>query len=143
MNWGEFLKLFNDCELVNNKIVIKSRLHEVIEYIVQNYSYDMLQEIIGIDVGDNLTELIYHLYSTKDEENIFISITVGESVESVTDIFKSAIADENEIYDLFGVNFIGHENLKRLYMPEGWLGYPLRKDYVENDERLRWNHDNA
>ena len=143
MNWSEFLKLFRDCELVDNKIVIKSRLREVVEYIVQNYSYDILQEIIGVDVSNNLTELIYHLYSTRDEENLFISITVGECVESIVDIFKSAIADENEIYDLFGVNFIGHENLKRLYMPEGWLGYPLRKDYVENDERLRWNHDNT
>ena len=51
-------------------------------------------------------------------------------------------ADENEIYDLFGINFKGNENLKRLYMPEDWQGFPLRKDYVQDDTRLCWNDDN-
>ena len=45
----------------------------------------------------------------------------------------------NEIFDLFGINFTGHSNLKRLYMPEGWKGNPLKKEYSEDDERLRWN----
>ena len=62
------------------------------------------------------------------------------SVESVADIFPSAIADENEIYDLFGMKFLNHEGLKRLYMPESWQGHPLRKDY--KDMRLRENDDN-
>ena len=65
-----------------------------------------------------------------------------EEAESVIDIFKSAIADENEIYDMFGIKFSGNERLKRLYMPEGWEGHPLRKDYTEKDSRLAWNDDN-
>ena len=66
-------------------------------------------------------------------------MTVVEETESVSKIFDSAVADEKEIYDLFGVKFVGNEELKRLYMPESWEGHPLRKDYVENDERLIWN----
>ena len=73
---------------------------------------------------------------------MFLAIVVQNEIESVTDLFKSAIADENEIFDLFGVKFIGNPDLKRLYMPEDWKGFPLRKDYIQDDTRLAWNDDN-
>ena len=100
------------------------------------------KEIIANDAGEGKTELIYHLYSTDDEEDLFLAIVVQNEIESVTDLFKSAIADENEIFDLFGVKFIGNPDLKRLYMPEDWKGFPLRKDYIHDDTRLAWNDDN-
>ena len=43
---------------------------------------------------------------------------------------------------MFGIKFINHEDLKRLYMPENWEGFPLRKDYIESDTRLAWNEEN-
>ena len=136
MNWKEFMRVFEDCELDGNKIIIKSQLHDVIKFVVENYTYDILKEIIAVDVQEGNTELIYHMYSTVDEEDLFLSITVKDEAESIVDIFKSAQADENEIFDLFGVRFLGNENLKRLYMPEDWKGFPLRKDYVQDDTRL-------
>lgn len=139
MNYNEFMRVFQDCELDGNKIVIKSNLHELIKFVHENYTYDMLKEIIAVDAKDGKTELTYHLYSTGDEEDLFISISVKDEAESVVDIFKSAQADENEIFDLFGVKFLGNEDLKRLYMPEDWKGFPLRKDYVQDDTRLAWN----
>ena len=139
MNWNEFEKIFDDCELVGSKIVIKSNLSGVIDFVLKEYPYDMLKEIIASDKGDEGVELTYHLYSVDDEEDLFISITVKDEIESVTNFFKSAEADECEIYDLFGIKFIGNENLKRLYMPEGWKGHPLKKDYKETDQRLEWN----
>ena len=142
MNWQEFQRIFKDCKLDGNKIIIKSKLHEVISFVAANYTYNILKEIIANDKGDGKTELIYHLFSVDDDEDLFISITIKGETESVTDIFKSAIADENEIYDLFGVKFTGNENLKRLYMPQDWKGFPLRKDYVQDDTRLAWNDDN-
>ena len=141
MNWKEFMRVFEDCELDGNKIIIKSQLHDVIKFIVENYTYDILKEIIAVDVQEDNTELIYHMYSTVDEEDLFLSITVKDEAESIVDIFKSAQADENEIFDLFGVKFLGNENLKRLYMPEDWKGFPLRKDYMQDDTRLAWNDD--
>mgnify|MGYP000020194369 CR=1 FL=1 len=141
MNWKEFMRVFEDCELDGNKIIIKSQLHDVIKFVVENYTYDILKEIIAVDVQEGNTELIYHMYSTADEEDLFLSITVKDEAESIVDIFKSAQADENEIFDLFGVKFLGNENLKRLYMPEDWKGFPLRKDYVQDDTRLAWNDD--
>lgn len=139
MNWKEFLRVFDNCELEGNKIVIKSKLHEALEFVVKNYTYDMLKEIIAFDKKNGLTELIYHLYSVEDEEDLFISIIVNGEAETTTDLFESAKADENEIFDMFGVKFIGNEDLKRLYMPEDWQGFPLRKDYVQDDTRLAWN----
>ncbi len=141
MNWNEFVRVFSDCELVGDKIVIKSKLLEVISFISKEYPYNLLKEIIAVDNGESGIELIYHLYSVDDEEDLFISITVIDEAPSITSIFKSAQADENEIYDLFGVKFTGNENLKRLYMPESWEGHPLRKDYVQNDERVKWNDE--
>ena len=141
MNWNEFERIFNDCELVGNKILIKSNLLEVIKFVTTEYPYNMLKQIIATDTGDGV-ELIYHLYSIDDEEDLFISIVVNDEVDSVTEIFDSAIADENEIYDLFGIKFINNKYLKRLYMPEDWEGFPLRKDYIESDTRLVWNDEN-
>ena len=140
MNWNDFERIFNDCELVGNKILIKSNLLEVIKFVTAEYPYNMLKQIIATDTGDGV-ELIYHLYSIDDEEDLFISIVVNDEVDSVTEIFDSAIADENEIYDLFGIKFINNKYLKRLYMPEDWEGFPLRKDYIESDTRLAWNDD--
>lgn len=140
MNWDKFLEIFADCELLSDKILIKSRLSEAIKFVKENYHYDILKEIIAIHNPDNMIELNYHLYSTVDEENLYLTFLTQNSVESVADIFPSAIADENEIYDLFGMKFLNHEGLKRLYMPESWYGHPLRKDY--KDMRLRENDDN-
>lgn len=135
----EFQKLFTDCELVGNKIVIKSNVAETLDFIRKNYKFDMLKEIIASDNQDGSFELIYHLYSTQDDEDMLISVRVGNETESVSKVFDSAIADEKEIYDLFGIKFFGNDELKRLYMPESWDGHPLRKDYTEADERLNWN----
>ena len=88
MNYKEFMKIFEDCELEGNKIIIKSNLHEVIKFVVENYTYNILKEIIANDAGEGKTELIYHLYSTDDEEDLFIAIVVKDEVETVTDIFK-------------------------------------------------------
>ena len=138
MNWDEFENIFKDCELKGNKIVIKSKLFDVIEFIVNNYPYNVLKQIVAVDNKDGI-ELIYNLFSIDDGEDLFISIIVDNEVESIISLFDSAIADENEIYDMFGIKFINNDNLKRIYMPEDWEGFPLRKDYVETDMRLAWN----
>lgn len=139
MNIAEFQNIFNNSRIVGEKIFMDSNVAKAISYIKENYNFDVLKEIIAIDNKENGIELVYKLYSTENEEDVLISTIATENTESVSKIFDSAVADEKEIYDLFGVNFIGNEELKRLYMPESWVGHPLKKDYVENDERLSWN----
>ena len=139
MNWTEFNNIFNDTSIVGEKLVIKADLIKTLDFIKNNYNFAILKNITAVDLKENCIELIYHLFNTEDEENLLVSIIVNNEAESVSKLFDSAIADEKEIYDLFGVKFQGNEELKRLYMPETWEGHPLKKDYVENDERLNWN----
>lgn len=142
MDINRFRDIFSEVELSGEKIVLKNNLREAIIYIVENYSYQILKDITAVEKRDGNVELTYHLYSVEDEEDLLISIVVKDEAESIIDLFKSAIADENEIYDMFGIKFMGNNSLKRLYMPQSWEGFPLRKDYVESDERLAWNDYN-
>lgn len=139
MNFDDFKNIFKDTEIINEKLVIKTDLIKTLSFIKENYGFVILKQIIAIDNQENEIELIYQLFNIEDQENLKISINVTNEIESVSSIFDSAIADEKEIYDLFGIKFIGNKELKRLYMPESWKGHPLKKDYQENDMRLNWN----
>ena len=132
--------IFNDCKIIGEKIVVKSNLVNILDLVKNTYGFNILKDITAVDNRANGIELIYRLYSPEDNEDVVLSISItGKQAESVSKIFDSATADEKEIYDLFGINFTGNDELERLYMPESWQGHPLRKDYQENDERLSWN----
>ena len=139
MNINELKNILGECELNGEKIVVKSDLLKTLEFIKNNYGFNVLKEIVATDNKEKGIELIYRLFSVENEEEVLVSISVKDEAESVTSIFDSATADEKEIYDLFGVKFIGNKELKRLYMPESWEGHPLKKDYEQKDERLSWN----
>ena len=139
MNIEALKNIAQDCELIGEKIFVKDNIFNVVDFVKNTYNFDFLKSITAVDNGDSGIELIYRLFNSVDEEEVVISTFVKEEAESVSSIFDSAVADEKEIFDLFGVKFVGNKELKRLYMPESWNGHPLRKDYVNNDERLSWN----
>lgn len=84
-------------------------------------------------------DVIYNLYSIRANERVRLKVAVGsdEGVESVTGVWPAANWMEREVYDLFGVKFLNHPDLRRLLLPPDWQGHPLRKDYalefVENE----------
>lgn len=133
---------FSNVDLINeSKVVVNSELVQVFDYLknTPEFDFDILTSIIAIDFTDKI-ELIYQLMSSETSETLSVSYyTDNYTAPTVTDIYKSANFDECEIFDLFGVEFIGNKNLKRLLMPENWVGHPLLKSYVQNDERLVWN----
>ena len=139
MNINELKNILGECELNGEKIVINFHLAKTLEFIKNNYNFNVLKEIIAVDNKELGIELTYRLFSVENEEEFLISTIVKDEAESVSSIFDSAVADEKEIYDLFGIKFNGNKELKRLYMPESWDGHPLKKDYEQNDERLNWN----
>ena len=141
MNWEEFKNIFNEAEIIGDKLVIKKEIYKTLSYIKENYHFEILKSITAVDLNDMGVELIYHLYNLEDEENLQVSVIVNNEAESISSIFDSAVADEKEIYDLFGIKFINHPNLKRILLPDSFIGYPLRKDYKMQDERLMWNYD--
>ena len=85
----------------------------------------------------NIIEVVYVMYSHVHRHQFMIKVRVSRDeakVPSVTTLFRVANFQEREIYDLHGVNFVGHPNLKRILLPDDWVGYPLRKDYVYPEE---------
>ena len=83
-------------------------------------------------------EVVYNLYSPVHFQRIFLKVRVdeGERVPSVTPIWEGANYPEREVYDMFGIPFEGHPNLKRILMPDDWVGHPLRKDYPLGGEEI-------
>ncbi len=108
-----------------------------LNYLKYNASvrFEMLFDLSAIDESKrrkNGYTVFYHLTSVVSNQDIRIETTVADDtvkVPSITDIWPSANWYEREVYDMFGLHFEGHPNLKRLLMPEYWEGYPLRKDY--------------
>lgn len=88
-------------------------------------------------------EVVYNLYSPVTFQRIFLKVRVdeGESVPSVTSIWEGANYPEREVYDMFGIPFEGHPNLKRILMPDDWVGHPLRKDFPLGGEEIPFAQD--
>jgi NADH-quinone oxidoreductase subunit C len=76
-------------------------------------------------------DVIYCLYSMRYRHRVRVKVIIAEHqpIPSVTDLWPAANWFEREVYDMFGVNFTGHPDRRRLLMPEDWQGYPERKDY--------------
>jgi NADH-quinone oxidoreductase subunit C len=94
---------------------------------------DCLSNESGVDYKDHI-EVVYHFYSYQHRHGAVLKVKLprdNPSVPTLENIWKSANWMEREIFDLLGVNFEAHSDLRRLLMPEDWVGYPLRKDFVE------------
>lgn len=96
--------------------------------------YDFLSSVTGVDLGveaDPRFEVVYHLYSLSHHHRLRLKVRVNEdeSVPTVTGVWKAADWYERETYDLFGVEFEGHPDLRRILMPDDYEGHPLRKDF--------------
>lgn len=99
----------------------------------QDFQFNFLSDLIGTDCRplNSYFEVVYQLYSIPYRHRIRLKVRVkeGESVPSVTSVWRSANFAEREAYDMVGVVFEGHPDLRRIYMSPDWEGYPLRKDY--------------
>ncbi len=104
------------------------------------FQFDMLADLFAVDYlfweeKENRFEIIYNLYSTIKNHRIFVKVQVPEKdarVETVTSVWPAANWFEREVWDMFGVKFEGHPNLKRILMYEEFQGHALRKDYPYN-----------
>jgi NADH-quinone oxidoreductase subunit C len=102
-------------------------------YSDPDLQYHFLTDLCGVDFfPQNLRfEVVYLLYSMKNNQRVRLKIKVreGESVSSVESIWKAANWLEREVFDLFGITFENHPDLRRILLWDGYEGYPLRKDY--------------
>src|SRR5271166_1247764 len=97
---------------------------------------DCLSNESGVDYKDRI-EVVYHLFSYPHRHGAVLKVKLpreNPAVETLEGVWKSANWMEREIFDLLGVNFEGHSDMRRILMPEDWIGHPLRKDFVEPAE---------
>ncbi|MDZ7638744.1 MAG: NADH-quinone oxidoreductase subunit C [Bryobacterales bacterium] len=110
------------------------------------FDYDYLVEETAVDYpkDEKRFEIVYVLYSFSRNHRIRIKTRVAENEEMPTavPVYTTANWLEREIYDMFGVRFSGHPDLRRILMPDEWQGYPLRKDYGIIQQDQRWVQEN-
>ncbi|MEI9920996.1 MAG: NADH-quinone oxidoreductase subunit C [Bacteroidota bacterium] len=98
--------------------------------------FDQLSCVTGLDTGTNM-EVIYHLYSIPFNLSLALKVILPRDnprVPSLSSVWKSANWLERETFDMYGIIFEQHPDLRRILMPADWEGYPLRKDYKEQDK---------
>ncbi len=101
--------------------------------------FDYLFSLTGMDFGKELG-VTYHVESTASRQMVQFTVKTADrekpELDSVRDIWPAAHYHEMEAFDFFGIVFRGHPDMRRLFMPEGWKGFPLRKDYVDEVNML-------
>ncbi|MEN2994912.1 MAG: NADH-quinone oxidoreductase subunit C [Thermodesulfovibrio sp.] len=122
-------------------ITKKERIKEILKYLKEQEGFNHLQDLCGVDYYPEKPrfEVVYNLYSIWRRLSIRVRAKVFEEepqIDSITDLWQGADWHERECFDMFGIRFTGHPDLRRILMPEDWNGYPLRKDYPLQGKEL-------
>lgn len=120
-------------------LVERERLLDLVQVLKHDacYQFNMLRNLTAVDYPDYL-EIVYHLYSLPLRQVVLLKtrcLAENPEVPSVTAIWPSANFQEREIYDLLGVVFTGHPDLRRILLPDDFAGHPLRKSYITGGRR--------
>ena len=125
-----------DAKFDRNELTLTIEASEIRSAViaVQAAGYNFFEDMTAVDwfPSSPRFQLSYHILSFTNKERIRLRVLLeGDSptVESVTPVWPSANFYEREVFDLFGITFDGHPNLRRILMPDDWQGHPLRKDY--------------
>lgn len=132
----EFSQALLKSEIVDNEIVVELKPEYILDFARllkenENFYFDFLRCLCGVDYPDKLM-VVYHLYSTTFLYRMVIKVPLPKenpSLSSVTSVWKTANWHERETYEMFGINFEGHPDLRIILLPEDFEGYPLRKDF--------------
>jgi NADH-quinone oxidoreductase subunit C len=131
--FGEVIEAFGEVTV----IVPRARIVEICKFLktAPGLEFNLLADICGVDRGpeeEPRFEVNYHLSSTKTHLRLRLKVLLNDEdphVETVTQVWQTANWHEREVYDLMGVIFDGHPDLRRILMPDDTVGHPLRKDY--------------
>jgi NADH-quinone oxidoreductase subunit C len=118
-------------------VVKGERLVEICRWLRETpgIELDFCEDLTAVDWPKrNAIDVVYHLFSYKYRHGMVLKVAADRAspvVPSVESVWKAANWMEREVYDLFGVQFTGHPDLRRVLLPDDWVGHPLRKDYQE------------
>lgn len=122
-------------------LVVKADNWGALASLLKNHAelqLEYLRNLSGVDRETHM-ECVYYLINLTNKQNYAIKVTTDRDnavIPSVTPIWATAEWNEREVYDLLGINFPGHPNMKRIMLTDDWVGHPLRKDYVQIDSEV-------
>jgi NADH-quinone oxidoreductase subunit C len=133
--------------LDQNYLVIDQKVsHELIRALRDRFGFNMLTDVTAVHYpkDEKPFEMVWILYCMAREERLRIKARFAEAdpVPSITDLWLGANWLEREVYDMFGLRFAGHPDLRRILMPDDWEGHPLRKDYGMEQQDQAWVQKN-
>jgi NADH-quinone oxidoreductase subunit C len=129
-----------------NLEVRADKLVAVCRFLKDQQRFVRLADLTAVDyhTREPRFEVIYHLHSFEKNQRLRLRCRLPEAaaeVDSVTSVWRSANWHEREVFDLFGIVFRGHPNLRRIMLPEDWEGHPLRKDYPVHGYRYSYKDE--
>jgi len=124
----------------------KENLLAVANYLKAEHGFTLLADLTAMDFPkeEKRFQVVYQLYSFSRNERLRMKVPVGdgETGESAIPVWGVADWMEREVYDMFGIRFEHHPNLRRILLPDEWQGFPLRKDYPILQQDNRWVQEN-
>ncbi len=118
-------------------IILADKIHEVAKTLRENpeTNMDYLFCLTAVDRNDGF-HMVYHLTSSTFHHTLVLRVILPDKVNpviiTVSDIWRAAEYFEREVFDLFGIRFENHPDMRRLFLEDDWVGYPLRKDYKDS-----------
>src|SRR5713226_6748847 len=127
-------------------VVARELLGEIAIYSRDDEKFDWLSDLTAVDwpKREQRFDIVLNMYSMEKNERLRLKVhaTADERVPSVQGIWSTTNWMEREVYDMFGVIFEGHPDLKRILLPDEWQGFPLRKDYDILQQDTAWVREN-
>lgn len=129
----DLIEVYQSCEHAYIRVESEN-IVEICKYLKEQHHFIFLCDMIGTDryTSDERFEVLYNMMNLRTQDRIFIKIRVEEEnpvVQSVTSVWKAAGWYEREVYDMYGVRFEGHPDFRRIFMPEDFEYFPLRKEF--------------
>lgn len=131
--YSEFVKK-DDRQGYEGFIVESSSLLVFAKNIRDEWGYDLLSSVTAVDYFPENMEVVYHFYRSLGGGSLVVKVQISREnskIESLYSVYPGCELQEREVYDMFGIEFIGHPDLRRILMWEGFAGWPLRKDWKE------------
>src|SRR3990172_8845063 len=125
-------------------VVASERLLETCQYLRDEEKFNLLTDLTAVDWYDRRPrfDVILNLYSFEHNQRLRLKAPVDDTCPSVMSVWGTANWLERECFDMFGIRFAGHPDLKRILMPDEWRGHPLRKDYDILKQDTDWVREN-
>jgi NADH-quinone oxidoreductase subunit C len=134
-----------DLLATDDAVVLAERIVDVATYVRDKLGYQLLSNLTAVDyLTDGVIELVYHFMHLEGGPPLVIKVRAPRElpvVPSLTPFWPGADLQEREAFDLYGVQFPGHPNLKRIYMWDEFEGYPMRKDFPKQGDKYLADED--